>query len=65
MINPNPNPKMSRDEIVSFRRSALKRMFGKVSERERWALAHRKERMEKTANRIIANNGGTNPILGY
>ena len=65
MIDSNPNPKMSRDEIVSFRRSVMNRMLGKLSADESRALSQRKIQIERTAKRIITNNGGKNPTLGY
>lgn len=65
MIHSNPNPKMSRNEIVSFRRSVMNRMRGNLSADENRALSQRKKQIEKTAKRIITNNGGKKPILGY
>lgn len=64
MINSNPNPKMSRDEIVSFRRSVMNRMLGNLSNEESRALSQRKLRIETTAKRIINNNGGKTQSSG-
>lgn len=56
---------MTQDEIRQFRLEMLRRMKGNFTEEERRAAQKRKRRMEEVANRIMKNNGGKNPILGY
>lgn len=65
MIQSIPNPTMTQDEIRQFRLEMLRRMKGNFTEEERRAAQKRKRRMEEVANRIMKNNGGKNPILGY
>lgn len=65
MIQSIPNPTMTQDEIRQFRLEMLRRMKGNFTEEERRAAQKRKIRMEEVANRIMKNNGGKNPILGY
>ena len=65
MIQSIPNPTMTQDEIRQFRLEMLRRMKGNFTEEERCAAQKRKRRMEEVANRIMKNNGGKNPILGY
>ena len=54
MIHTVPNPKMTTREVDKFREDFRRR-----------AIKIRTQRMSVVAKRIIANNGGKNPILGY
>ena len=61
MIRSIPNPPMDRDDVARFRCNLEKHLRGDFNAEER----HRKVRTEANANRIIANCGGKNPLLGY
>lgn len=65
MIHTVPNPKMTSYEVESFRENLRKCVSGRISIKERKAIQIRTQRMNAVAKRIIANNGGKNPILGY
>ena len=59
MIPTNPNPKMTAEEVRIFREKLCTRMNSRNSPevlRERAEIA-------RTANKIVKNNGGKNPIL--
>ena len=61
MIRSIPNPPMDRDDVARFRCNLEKHLRGDFNAEER----HRQVRTEANANRIIANCGGKNPLLGY
>nr|DAV79131.1 MAG TPA: hypothetical protein [Caudoviricetes sp.] len=65
MIHTNPNPKMKVAEVEDFRNNLIKCVSGKVTRQEKKQIEVRTQRMNSVAKRIIANNGGKNPILGY
>lgn len=65
MIQMNPNPKMTSAEIQDFRRNIEKCMSKKFTSEERKTIENRIKRINQTAERILNNNGGKNPILGY
>lgn len=65
MIHTVPNPKMTSREVELFREHLRKRVSGEISLKERKAIEVRIQRMKAVGKRIIANNGGKNPILGY
>lgn len=65
MIHTVPNPKMTIHEVESFRENLRKCVSGRISIKERTTIQIRTRRMNAVAKRIIANNGGKNPILGY
>lgn len=65
MIRSIPNPPMDRDDIVRFRRNLEKHLRGNYSAEERELMASRETRAQKNVQRIIANCGGKNPLLGY
>lgn len=65
MIRSIPNPPMDRDDVARFRRDLEKHLRGDFSAQERLLKQVRQARMEANAQRIIANCGGKNPILGY
>lgn len=65
MIRSIPNPPMDLEDVDSFRRNLEKHLRGNYSEEERRSIEERKAKTEANANRIIANCGGKNPLLGY
>ena len=65
MIRSIPDPPMNRDDVARFRRNLEKHLRGDFDAEERHRIAERKARAEANANRIIANCGGKNPLLGY
>lgn len=65
MIHTNPNPKMTVVEVENFRNNLRRCVSGKITHREKKKIEVRTQRMNSVAKRIIANNGGKNPILGY
>lgn len=65
MIHTVPNPKMTIHEVEKFRENLRKCVSGKLTYGEKKAIQIRSRRATAVAKRIIANNGGKNPILGY
>lgn len=65
MIRSIPDPPMNRDDVARFRRNLEKHLRGDFDAEERHRIAERKARAEANANRIIANCGGKNPLIGY
>ena len=65
MIRTIPNPKMNREDVVSFRTVMHKCMTGDFSVSERQAIDRQKQRMKSAEQIIRKNNGGKNPILGF
>lgn len=65
MIRSIPNPPMSKEDVVRFRCNLEKHLRGEFDMEERRQIEARRARSEANANRIIANCGGKNPLLGY
>lgn len=65
MIHTNPNPKMTLAEVENFRKDIRKCVSGDFTAEEKKTIQKRKERMSLVAKKVIGNNGGKNPILGY
>lgn len=65
MIRSIPNPPMDRDDIARFRSTLEKHLREDFSVEERELIKARQARTEANAQRIIANCGGKNPIIGY
>lgn len=65
MIRSIPNPPMGQEDITRFRRHLEKHLRGNFSAKEREVIASREARAKKNVQRIIANCGGKNPLLGY
>ncbi len=65
MIRSIPNPPMDRDDVVRFRCNLEKHLRGDFNAEERGRIDERMSRTKSITNRIIANCGGKNPILGY
>lgn len=56
---------MDRDDIARFRSTLEKHLREDFSVEERELIKARQARTEANAQRIIANCGGKNPIIGY
>lgn len=65
MIHTNPNPRMSKSEIIEFRSNLRKCISNDFTPEEKFIIKEQIKRINKVAKRILANNGGKNPILGY
>lgn len=65
MIHANPNPEMTVAEVKAFRDNLRRYTLGNITRQEKQEIEVRTRRMNNVAERIIANNGGKNPILGY
>lgn len=65
MIHTNPSPKMTLTEVENFRHNVHKYVSMNFTPEEKKAIQKRKERISSTAQRVLNNNGGKNPILGY
>ena len=65
MIQANPNPEMTVAEVKAFRDNLRRYTLGNITRQEKQEIEARTRRMNNVAERIIANNGGKNPILGY
>ena len=65
MIHANPNPEMTVAEVKAFRDNLRRYTLGTITRQEKQEIEARTRRMNNVAERIIANNGGKNPILGY
>ncbi len=65
MIHANPNPEMTVAEVKAFRDNLRRYTLGNITRQEKQEIEARTRRMNNVAERIIANNGGKNPILGY
>lgn len=65
MIRSIPNPPMDQEDVARFRLNLEKHLLGEFSAEERHRIEEHKARTEAITNRITANCGGKNPILGY
>lgn len=65
MIHANPNPEMTVAEVKAFRDNLRRYTLENITRQEKQEIEARTRRMNNVAERIIANNGGKNPILGY
>ena len=65
MIHANPNPEMTVAEVKAFRDNLRRYTLGNITRQQTQEIEARTRRMNNVAERIIANNGGKNPILGY
>lgn len=65
MIQSVPNPKMTADEVKSFRENLAKSVSRDIMPEELSKVRSRQRRMKENYKKIISNNGGKNPILGY
>ncbi|MBD5352849.1 MAG: hypothetical protein HDR86_08510 [Bacteroides sp.] len=65
MIRSIPNPPMERDDIERFHLNLEKHLRGPRNAKERQELESQRAETLANANKIIANCGGKNPLLGY
>jgi len=65
MIQSNPNPRMTTQEVKDFRDRLQKVATMDFDEKEKKSISKRVRRMKRIARNVIKNNGGKNPILGY
>lgn len=56
---------MDQEDVARFRLNLEKHLLGEFSAEERHRIEEHKARTEAITNRITANCGGKNPILGY
>ncbi len=63
MIQTNPNPKMTSQEVTEFRSNMRKCIERSFTNAEKAEIEIRKDRINKVGKSIIKNNGGKNPIL--
>ena len=52
-------------EVETFRRTVQGCVSMNFTPEKKAAIQQRKERINKTAQKVLGNNGGKNPILGY
>ena len=64
MIHTVPNPKMTAEEVKSFKENFVRCVSKDITPRQRAEIKSRVARMKNAYSRIIRNNGGKNPILG-
>lgn len=65
MIPSVQNPPMSLTEIKIFRKEMSRRMRGEFSPQEKKHHRENASINQTVYKRIISNNGGKNPILGF
>jgi hypothetical protein len=65
MIQSNPNPRMTEQEVKNFRDKLRQTMTNSFTPKERKTINGKVKEMKRIARNIIKNNGGKNPILGY
>lgn len=65
MIHTVSKPQMTPEEVRSFRENFVRCVSKDISPKEMSMVKNRQKRMKDTYDRIISNNGGKNPILGY
>lgn len=65
MIQSITNPPMTRSEINKFRQEFIRYASGQTTKDERERIREKYVQICSTAEKIIKNNGGKNPILGY
>lgn len=65
MIRTNPNPPMSRRDVIRFGIIMRKALANDYTPRQRERIEARKAEMKRVREIIRKNNGGKDPILGY
>ena len=55
---------MNKEDVVKFHHNLEKHLRNDYNEEERKQIEEIKARSQANTNRIIANCGGTNPLLG-
>ncbi len=64
MIRSIPNPPMEREDIERFHKNIETHLRGPRNAVEKKAFETQRAEMLANANKIIANSGGRNPLLG-
>lgn len=65
MIHLDSNLRMTKSEVVEFRRNMSRLMRGDLTEAERKSMSEKRKNMERVTRMVLSKNGGKNPILGY
>lgn len=65
MIRTNPNPPMTRRDVVRFAITMRKALENDYTPRQRARIEREKAEMKRVFEIIKKNNGGKDPILGY
>lgn len=65
MIRTNPNPPMTRRDVLRFGIIMRKALNNDYTPRERARIEREKAEMKRVAEIVRKNNGGKDPILGY
>ena len=65
MIRTNPNPPMTRRDVIRFGIIMRKALANDYTPRQRERIEARKAEMKRVGEIIRKNNGGKDPILGY
>ncbi len=65
MIHTVPNPKMTTQEVKSFRENFAKCVSKDFTPDKMSEIKKRVVRIKSNYNKIIQNSGGKNPILGH
>lgn len=65
MIHTVSNPQMTLEEIRSFRENFARCVSKDITPSKKAEVKERMARMKSVYSKIIRNNGGKNPILGY
>lgn len=65
MIRTNPNPPMTKIDVLRFGIIMRKALNNDYTPRQRARIERDKAEMKRVREIIIKNNGGKDPILGY
>lgn len=65
MIHTVSNPKMTPEEVKSFKDNFARCVSKDITPSKKVEVKERVARMKSVYGKIIRNNGGKNPILGY
>lgn len=65
MIRSNPNPPMSRRDVLRFGIIMYKALNNDYTPRQRERIEQRKAEIKRAGEIVRKNNGGKDPILGY
>lgn len=65
MIHTVSNPKMTANDVKLFRKNFERCVSKDMTPFQLSEIKRRQHRMKNVYERILRNNGGKNPILGY
>lgn len=65
MIRTNPNPPMTRRDVLRFAITMCKALENDYTPRQRERIEREKAEMKRVSEIIRRNNGGKDPIFGY